>query len=167
MKLAPAQFIQICNIMCIVQDLRYFLILAINMLKFDHVTWDPFKLVSNPTWFSIGLLITLSLFFSFVSVQTSPFLVFRAQPRNFSPVLLISLVTALILPQFVFWYFYPIILLSSTDCAAAIFVSFAQSLQARIPTFTIHITHTNSDDDDDDVEMARAAGAATSQHEDD
>lgn len=58
--------------MSVLIDLRYVLILAINMLKSpDHLNEDTFTVFRNPTWFKLCFLFILSIFISFISIGIS------------------------------------------------------------------------------------------------
>ncbi|KAI3453936.1 hypothetical protein Pfo_010599 [Paulownia fortunei] len=72
--------------------------------------------------------------------------------KNFYASIIISFLALLFLPQLLFWYFYPVILLSSlySNYISILFKSFVLSLQVILSMtsgFNIYITATNTDDE--------------------
>ena len=145
-------------------DLRFLLLVAMNVLK-SHMAmpweWDPFKVTNDLTWTKFFLLTSLFFFFTFIAIEiislTSPNIMgfVKVKINNFSPTFSTCFLACLLLPQFVFWYVYPMILLSFYwyACVSSAFMSFlawAGALMSEMPDLSISIVAVNNIDDDDD-----------------
>ncbi|KAK9927753.1 hypothetical protein M0R45_024921 [Rubus argutus] len=118
-------------------DIRHFILLTINMFK--NVVgmpwdWDPFNTISKLTWINASLLLILFLVFSFISIKVHVPFTLSAEPSSAStsstittraevllrfgeltaPLAVALMAAALVLPQALFWYAYPIILIISS-----------------------------------------------------
>ncbi|KAL7150594.1 hypothetical protein ABFS83_05G123900 [Erythranthe nasuta] len=145
-------------------DLRYAIILVINMLKpaDDTSEWDPFGIIVDPTPTKFCLVLGLSLLFPFVSIRISlnysPSYDILVRATNFSAMIVISLLASLLLPRLYFWYSYPAIILL-TSCVSALIRNVLLSVQppilsvANIPGFDIHITVSASSATDEETEI--------------
>ncbi|GMP95637.1 hypothetical protein CsSME_00044601 [Camellia sinensis var. sinensis] len=136
-------------------DVRYLVPLGINMLK-SHASWpwdwDPFNMLTIPNWPKLGLFFFLFFLFPFAAVEvvvTCPSNArhIRFRLRNFSVTLVVTVASSLLLPQVVFWYAYPIIVLLCLWYAwlANVFVSFlcwVQAMLSTVPILNIMITTT-------------------------
>ncbi|XAR70567.1 hypothetical protein NMG60_11027464 [Bertholletia excelsa] len=134
-------------------DIRYFVLIVINMAKSQASMpwdWDPFVIIGDLTWMKFWLLFILSVIFSFFSVKVP-----LACPVNagymyvrvgeFSCTLFVLLVASLLLPQVLFWYFFPIVLLVSL-CSlwfsnmVKSFVDWAQASLSTLPDLNVFVS---------------------------
>ncbi|KAL1552644.1 hypothetical protein AAHA92_13415 [Salvia divinorum] len=144
-------------------DVRFVILVAINVLK-SHMAmpweWDPFEVTNDLTWIKFLLLTTLFFFFAFIAIEiislTSPNNIgfVKVQINSFSPTFSTCFLACLLLPQFLFWYVYPMILLSFWwyACVSSTFVSFLTWVGARVsemPDLNIVIAAANAGPDDE------------------
>ena len=137
-------------------DLRHTLIFAINMLKSQVGSstwvWDPFNTIAHPTSTKTFILSLLFLLFPFTcikvpvacSVDTGHIIV---RLGKFDPYLTVSLVASIVFPQALFWYTYPIIILTSFWSSWLLYVlgcflSWLQNVLTTIPVINIIISAT-------------------------
>lgn len=149
-------------------DLRFAMLFILNILKSQGSNpwdWDPFDTINNNlTWIKFWIICILFLVFSFISIQVplSPASPTRAagyvriQVTHFSPPLMVSFLALLLLPEMLFWYIYPTIMLlfSCTTCVSNVLKNIILSLRAilsAIPYFNVVIaaTYTNEESEDD------------------
>lgn len=154
-------------------DIRYAIILAINIMKSQASIpwdWDPYELMSNLTWSKFWLLFTLFLVFSFTSFKvplTCPIDIWHVRVRvrvgEFSTTLVVLMVTSLLLPQLLFWYTYPIIVLLFM-CSSWVFKTFksflhwARAILVTVPDLNISLSSVEVDGadlEDNGVDLER------------
>ncbi|KAL1532316.1 hypothetical protein AAHA92_32342 [Salvia divinorum] len=140
-------------------DLRFLLLVAMNILKSQPWEWDPFEVTDHLTWTKFFLLVSLFFFFTFIAIEiiplTSPNIMgfVRVQINNSSPTFSTCFLACLLLPQFVFWYVYPVILVSfwwhaCVSSAFTSFVAWAGALLSEMPDLSISIVAANTGDDE-------------------
>lgn len=99
-------------------DLRYTVLLAINILKSQVATpgeWDPYQTIRQPTWMKDSFLALLFLVLPFTSIKlpistqsaTRHILLWFGE---FNTQLTVAFIGSILFPQALFWYFYPIII---------------------------------------------------------
>lgn len=142
-------------------DVRFVILVAINIVK-SHVAmpweWDPFEVANDITWTKFFILASLFFFFSFIAIEiislTSPnnmgFV--KVQINNFSPTFSTCFLACLFLPQFLFWYVYPMILVSfwwytCISSAFASFVAWVGAVLSEMPDLNISVAAANTGDD--------------------
>ncbi|XAR54877.1 hypothetical protein NMG60_11030201 [Bertholletia excelsa] len=144
-------------------DVRYVIPLGINIVK-SHVAWpwewDAFDIVGEPTWAKLWLYGFLLFLFPLVSVEilltSSPHNAIRhirLRVGDFSIILMLATLASLFLPQTLFWYAYPIMVLLSF-CYIWILHLFAtilrwvQANHSRVPILNIIVStaHNNQDE---------------------
>lgn len=148
-------------------DMRFMIVVAINIVK-SHVAmpweWDPFEVTNDLTWTKFLLLTSLFFFFTFIAIEiiplTSPNIMgfVKIQINKYSPTFSTSFLACVFLPQFLFWYVYPMILVSfwwytCVSRAFASFVAWVGAVLSEMPDVNISIAAANADDDDDDDEL--------------
>ena len=137
-------------------DIRYVVILVVNIIKSQTSMpwdWDPFDLNAHLTWTKFWILSTLFLIFSFTSIRiplTCPLHIWHIKVRlgEYSATLVVLFVTSLLLPQLLFWYAYPIIMLLSLyfSWVSNLFGSFVRWVRDNlsVPDLNIFITATDT-----------------------
>lgn len=149
-------------------DLRYVILVIINIVKShaDPWAWDPFEVTTAFSWIKFWLLTPLSFIFGFIFIgilipnPNNNMRFVTIQINNFSPSLLTCFLASFFTPQSLFWYLYPLILLSFFCCAciSAAFTAFVFWIEATlsgVPDLNISITNTNGAggaDDHQDLE---------------
>ena len=138
-------------------DLRHTLLFAINMLKSQVGSstwvWDPFNTIAHPTSTKTSIISLLFLLFPFTcikvpiacSVDTGHIIIVRL--GKFDPCLTVSLVASIVFPQALFWYTYPIIIMTSFWSSWLLYVfgcflSWLQNVLTTIPVINIIIRAT-------------------------
>ncbi|KAK6783019.1 hypothetical protein RDI58_020815 [Solanum bulbocastanum] len=114
-----------------IYDLRYIILLLINIFKSTSSDWDPFHLLlhydSDPILFSfiilinkILLVVSFSFIFSIISIRIIHMTNYSNRPISieiqfgtFSKCFSIFVIVTLLLPQVLFWYIFFIIILFS------------------------------------------------------
>lgn len=134
-------------------DTRYAILLVVNIMKSQASVpwdWDPYELMGNLTWSKFWFLFILVLIFSFTSIRvalTCPIDIWHIRVRlgEFSTTLVVLLVTSLLLPQLLFWYVYPTIVLLSL-CSSRVFNAFksflhwGQAVLVTVPDLTVSVS---------------------------
>ena len=137
-------------------DLRHTLLFAINMLKSQVGSstwvWDPFNTIAHPTSTKTSIISLLFLLFPFTcikvpiacSVDTGHIIV---RLGKFDPCLTVSLVASIVFPQALFWYTYPIIIMTSFWSSWLLYVfgcflSWLQNVLTTTPVINIIIRAT-------------------------
>lgn len=143
-------------------DIRYAVLLAINMFKYGvgmPWDWDPFHTISNLTWMKAFLLAIFFLVFFFISIKVHvPLTATHSTPSTTSsttdavllsfvelsaPLAVALMASALVFPQALFWYAYPIIVLSSS-CFGELkrFANWFHTVLTAIPVLNVIMTAT-------------------------
>ncbi|KAG8375286.1 hypothetical protein BUALT_Bualt10G0084600 [Buddleja alternifolia] len=135
-------------------DSRFVLLLVVNVFKSEVATpwkWDPFNLATTQiSFFKWLILAAFSLSFSFIAIgipysrpHNNSMRFIRVQIKEFSSCLTISFLASLFMPQILFWYYYPVILLFFLCYTriSNVFRSFVFWIEA-VPDVSIFITAT-------------------------
>ncbi|KAG8382003.1 hypothetical protein BUALT_Bualt05G0031300 [Buddleja alternifolia] len=136
-------------------DLRYVLLIVINIVKSAITKWDPFDVLGDLTWTKFWFVTILLFIFSFLSIrvpidpQNSTILYINVQLQNFSSSLAASFLASLFSPQILFWYIYPVILVlfSFSTCISSMlnnFVVWMQIVLSNVPGVNLFITTTSN-----------------------
>lgn len=148
-------------------DLRYLLLLITNIIKSHIVTpceWDAFDVATNFTWIKFWLLTLLFFIFAFVSIgiplhtSTDTNMGYiRVQIKKFSASLTLSYLASIFIPQLLFWYLYPLILLLFS-CSASISNLYwtsmfrLQAILATLPDFNLLLIATDNIHEEENLE---------------
>lgn len=136
-------------------DLRHTILVLVNILKSGigpPWQWDPFNVVAVSHQFT--LMEASILLFMFIFSVTSVKIRARSEQwqicirvGNFSTTLTLSLLVCLVVPQCVFWYAYPMILLISMNYTWLAktfntFLDWLQGMSPSMPVFNIFVVTT-------------------------
>ena len=130
-------------------DLRSCIIVLINMMKSPRISWD-LMIIWTWNWTNLFSFILVLSVFSFVSIEVPLTLTFFSSTCSFHALHIrlrfgnrplsaaVSLMASIILPQTVFWYVYPLILVLFSHTTARLIDHALRALHAVIP-ISIHV----------------------------